>query len=36
LGKAYALAGQPALCREKVAQAQHVLEAQGLDVTIGG
>jgi hypothetical protein len=36
LGKAYALAGRPALSREAVKQAQELMEAQGLDVTVGG
>ncbi len=36
LGKAYALEGTPSLSGEQAARAREVLEARGLEVTIGG
>lgn len=36
LGKAYALKGEPSLGRRQVAAAQAVLEANGLEVSVGG
>ncbi len=36
LGKDYALKGEPALTSEQVAQARETLEAQGIEVAVGG
>jgi pyruvate formate lyase activating enzyme len=36
LGKDYALKGEPALGSEAVARARDILEAQGLEVAVGG